>query len=445
MAHIAIIITGLKGKLNASFEIVRRLQNEGHRLTYICPQDISLQVESQGFKFVKVPEVNYNYENPDSNAKGKSWPQRFQYHFKNRGSHFQTGKELLHLEEYKKILTEVNPDRVLADMEMHDLIFTSVALRIPITLFTTWFSDKISSHLPPIRTTILPGVGFRGSRLGIIGARAYLRLRFQLKVVLDHLTFRHYRRFVLKEYAKEIGFDMRGLLPNNFPPIFSYTKLPIVTMAIKELDFPHVQASNFNYAGAMVFAERDEKVEDIAVIEAINGIIRNKEKQGQKLIYCSVSTFVKADVSFLKNVVKAFENELNWILVLSLGGKLAIEELGSFANNVHVFKYVPQLKVLQYADCSINHGGINSINECIHFKVPMLVYSGKNFDQNGCAARVAYHELGLMGNKDIDTAKDINQNITNLLTNAEFKENVINFNDIHLKYREGEISSLIFV
>ena len=37
MAHILCMTTGLTGILNASFEVVRRLEKRGHRLTYACP------------------------------------------------------------------------------------------------------------------------------------------------------------------------------------------------------------------------------------------------------------------------------------------------------------------------------------------------------------------------------------------------------------------------
>jgi len=98
--------------------------------------------------------------------------------------------------------------------------------------------------------------------------------------------------------------------------------------------------------------------------------------------------------------------------------------LGELPNNVHVFGWIPQLKVLANADLSINHGGIHTINECVHFEVPMLVYSGKRSDQNGCAARVHYHQVGIMADKDKDESSHIRANIKEVLNQPIYRQNI---------------------
>lgn len=444
MAHVAIIITGLRGKLNASLEIANRLRREGHSVTYVCPQDIGDEIEARNYRFVKVPEVNFKCTDPSLEKLHNSFIRRLVHHFKHVGSHYENGKKLLNLEEYKIRLNNLSPDRVLVDIEMHDFIFPTIALKIPITLFTTWFSDKISYELPPIRTAIIPGKGLKGSKLGIGAAWVYLRARFWVKLIIDYITLRHYRRYVLKRYAKEIGFDTSTLIANNFPPLFSHTKLPIVTMAMKELEFPHKFPKNLTYAGPMVFVDRENEVKDQEGFDEIKKIISEKVKSKRKLIYCSIGTYASADVSFLKNVIRAVEHERHWILIISLGGGGNVSDFGQLPKNVHVFSYVPQLEVLKNSECSINHGGINSINECINFKVPMLVYSGKKYDQNGCAARVAFHELGIMGDKGTDTVDSINSNIKLILKDSAYKENVLKFNAFYQTYRNQKISPFIF-
>jgi UDP:flavonoid glycosyltransferase YjiC (YdhE family) len=445
MAHIALIITGLRGKLNASLEIANRLMNEGHDVTYISHQDVSTEIEELGLPFIKAPEINFEFKSQDSRKEGTSFIKRFTHHFKNWGLHYTRGKEVLNLEEYENILLEVSPDRVLVDMELHEFIFTTISLEIPITLFTTWFSNKISLQLPPIRTAILPGNGLQGSKFGILLAWTYLRSRFWLRLFIDYLTFKHYRRLVLLRFAKEIGFDTETLIPNNFPPLFSYRELPIVTMAMKELDFPHEYPENLTYAGPMIFVDREKEQKNKNNYDEIKKIISDKTDRNLKLIYCSAGTFITADVAFLKKVIRAVQQQPDWVLILSLGNKAAVSELNHLPDNVHAFSYVPQLEVLKNADCSINHGGINSINECIHFKVPMLVYSGNRYDQNGCAARVTYHKLGMMGNKNLDTPEEIHNNIKKVLNAREFKDNIEKFNDYYKIYRSTDISPLIFV
>jgi UDP:flavonoid glycosyltransferase YjiC (YdhE family) len=103
--------------------------------------------------------------------------------------------------------------------------------------------------------------------------------------------------------------------------------------------------------------------------------------------------------------------------------------------NVHAFAWIPQLKVLAAADISINHGGIHTINECVHFGVPMLVYSGKKSDQNGCAARVHFHEIGIMADKDVDDAATIQSKIHKLLSVHIYKKNITEMQLISKKYK----------
>jgi len=79
----------------------------------------------------------------------------------------------------------------------------------------------------------------------------------------------------------------------------------------------------------------------------------------------------------------------------------------------------------------INHGGINTIKECIHENVPMLTYPlSPEWDQPGNAARVVYHQLGLMGNIRRDTVKKMNVKLHSLLARLEqYKENLREFRE----------------
>ncbi|MBV7332993.1 hypothetical protein KFU94_33145 [Chloroflexi bacterium TSY] len=62
-------------------------------------------------------------------------------------------------------------------------------------------------------------------------------------------------------------------------------------------------------------------------------------------------------------------------LLLSTGPQVSTDDLGTLPPNVKAFSSVPQLDVLRHADLMLCHGGITTINECIFFGVPMIVYS----------------------------------------------------------------------
>jgi UDP:flavonoid glycosyltransferase YjiC (YdhE family) len=210
-------------------------------------------------------------------------------------------------------------------------------------------------------------------------------------------------------------------------------------MTLEEMEFPHSIRPNSHYIGAMVFEKRKDIQIDISTEKRLNEIFETKQKTGAKLIYCSVSTFRKGDSKFLKKLTEAVKNREDWILIIGLGGKLNTDFLEPMPKNVHAFEWIPQLKVLAQADCSINHGGIHTINECIHFRVPMLVYSGKRSDQNGCAARVAYHNLGIMADKDKDGVAEIRGNIESILESEVYQTNIDRMYECYRRYEKEAV------
>ncbi|MEO0869324.1 MAG: nucleotide disphospho-sugar-binding domain-containing protein, partial [Cyanobacteria bacterium J06642_11] len=163
-------------------------------------------------------------------------------------------------------------------------------------------------------------------------------------------------------------------------------------------------------------------------------------------IYCSCSTFIKGDQHFLQRLITAVSDCSDWELVLGLGGQFNAEEFPALPDNVHAFAWVPQLKVLQQADCAINNGGINSINECLYLGVPMLVYSLNRFDQNGDAVRVAYHGLGIAGDIAHDSSDQIRAHLKSILNDQWFQTQVNSMQACYHRYgqRAAQVVESLF-
>ncbi|MEM6277645.1 MAG: nucleotide disphospho-sugar-binding domain-containing protein, partial [Pseudomonadota bacterium] len=81
-------------------------------------------------------------------------------------------------------------------------------------------------------------------------------------------------------------------------------------------------------------------------------------------------------------------------------------------DNVTLVPWGPQRALLEHADVAVIHAGVASVIECIEAEVPMLLYPQVN-DQQGNAARVAFHGLGLIGDHG-DTALTLARQITEL-------------------------------
>jgi MGT family glycosyltransferase len=151
---------------------------------------------------------------------------------------------------------------------------------------------------------------------------------------------------------------------------------------------------------------------------------RSTTEGTRPLLYCSLGSHWSVDQGFLRKVLDVFVRRPGWDLVLGLGSKLDPEAMGPVPENALVLSWAPQLEILAVADGAITHGGITTINECIAYSVPMLVYSTEHVDQNGCAARIEYHGLGVVGDKNGDSPHDIERNIERLLSDSTIRENV---------------------
>jgi zeaxanthin glucosyltransferase len=82
---------------------------------------------------------------------------------------------------------------------------------------------------------------------------------------------------------------------------------------------------------------------------------------------------------------------------------------------------IPQVRLLPRAAAMITHGGSNSVRECLHFGVPMLVFP-RWFDQYGMAARIQAHGLGLVGDPRRVTPSGIVQQVRRLLDEPAYAE-----------------------
>ena|GEM_PF-490746 len=437
MAHIICMTTGLNGILHASFELVARLEAAGHEVTYACPHDVGDKVRAQGFQYVQLPEVAFSPA-PEIDAGGgfKGRLTKLVHRVKYAKQRQKAAIAALNMEVFQGLLDEQQADLLLLDMELHDHIITAVAKQIPTVLISQWFSTWESAGLPPIFRSTIPNRGWRGTKMAI--QLDWLRLKLSRRMnVLKGKLFSVFtdRRSVLLAYAKSINFPMALLETKYWPPPLTYRQLPVLSMTAWALEFPHQPWPWLYYVGPMVYANRKDQQLDSAVHDRLQQILNVKRDSGKSLIYCSVSSMDEGDQVFLQKLVQAVGEREDWIMILGLGGQLERNFLSAVPSNVHPFAWVPQLQVLEQADCSINHGGIHTINECIHFRVPMLIYSGKRYDQNGCAARVDFHELGIVADKDEDDAIAIRQKIEQLLHQVSYREKM---DQIHADYLDNK-------
>lgn len=443
MAKILITTTGLTGILNASFELANRLIKAGHTVTLAAPRPRKELVEATGFKFIELPTVPLQTVPPlpDEVKNLPRW-HRVRYRWQARQQRKALALDTIRPYQFISVVENHQPDLLLLDVELHEYIFTAYGRGWQFLLLSQWYSLWDQPGLPYLLKDTIPGQGLAGSTWGLKISWWWIKLqRYWMFRRQAFLSLGTDRRSVLKALAKETSFPAQLIKQNFWPGPFTYARLPVLAMAPYEMEFPHQPRPNLHYVGPMVYAQRKEPAALSLSGNSLTEIIRQKQQQNAKLILFTISTMRKGEADFLSRVVKAVAHHKDWVMILGLGGETDPDIWQDIAPNIHPFTFVPQLRVLrEAADLSINHGGIHTIHECLYFRVPMLVYSGKRSDQNGCAARVHYHGLGRMADKDLDTPEQIRQRIHEILSNEAYRQKISTFHQIAVeKYMDDQL------
>lgn len=424
MAHIVCITGGLTGIFNASLALVEQLVVAGHEVTYASPADWRDAVEAQGIAYVQLEEwVMQPSEPPMSRALKLR---------QMRGRQRKAVSEL-GVKNFAQRMRSLSPDLLLIDIEMHPHIMAAVDAGFAVGLLCQFLSVWRRPHVPPIHTSIVPGKSWRGSRLGI--ELSWLQYRWRKWQEMQRERWRRVgcdRVSILRCYAKRIGYRYHLGWDQWLVP-YPHNNLPILCLNARELDFPHAPHPTMRYVGPMVQPHRPQlQVSEQAQDEITHFL--SCRSPNRLLIYCSCSTFVQGNVRFLQRVIAAVAAQPQWDLVLGLGGRLPVRSLGELPPNVYAFDWVPQMLLLQHAACAIYNGGINSLNECLYYGVPMLIYSLKRYDQDGNAARAIYHGLGIAGDIERDSAVQIGEYLQQLLSDDGYRRRVSVMSDCARAY-----------
>lgn len=318
-------------------------------------------------------------------SSGSWWAQRRQVRIRQQQAIAAWG-----MEHFMQIVRSLNPDLLLLDIEMHPQIMATAMSPYPVALLCPFISIWNRANLPPIHTGILPGKGWRGQwwgmqwnwlRYGWRKRKENQRDRRQ-QMGLDHMSLLHcYARQTNYPFRARSGFT-QWLVP------YPHRALPILCLHAQELDFPHNSHPSMHYLGPMVAESRAEK-----------GAVSPAEASSKPTL-----------AAFLKPA------------------------------NLCVLQWAPQLQILSQADCAIINGGAHSITECIHFGVPMLIYPLPRDDQNGNAARVVYHKLGIVSHPEQESPTLIQQHLQSLLTDPSYRTKVSQMRSQFQRYAEEKTS-----
>ncbi len=149
----------------------------------------------------------------------------------------------------------------------------------------------------------------------------------------------------------------------------------------------------------------------------------NKTKD--KLVYISMGTVNNDMLPLYKQCIKAFA-ETDYQVIMSVGSLVSMEAFGKLPENVSVYPSVDQIAVLEKADVFLSHCGMNSVNESLHFCVPLIMLP-QTPEQGGVATRVEQVGAGIRLQKT-DTTSILNA-VNTVLNDATYQKNATAISD----------------
>ena len=141
---------------------------------------------------------------------------------------------------------------------------------------------------------------------------------------------------------------------------------------------------------------------------------------GRPLIYASLGTLQNGSESIFRTIADGCAG-LDAQLVISLGGGLEPERLGSLPGNPIVVRYAPQLEIVKRAAVVITHAGLNTVLESLAEGVPLVALPLGN-DQPGVAARVAARGAGVVIPQKKLTAKKLRAGVQTVLEKDSYRQ-----------------------
>ncbi|OFD42375.1 macrolide family glycosyltransferase [Bacillus mycoides] len=149
--------------------------------------------------------------------------------------------------------------------------------------------------------------------------------------------------------------------------------------------------------------------------------------EGESPIYISLGTVFNESITFYKLCFKAFENT-DYTIVMSIGEKTKISDLGNIPKNFIVKNYVPQTELLTYTKLFITHGGMNSTHEGLYNGVPLIVIP-QSADQPVIANQVENLGAGIKLHMKELTEDQLRESVNLVLNNSSFKEIALNMKE----------------
>ncbi|GAA4016832.1 glycosyltransferase [Allokutzneria multivorans] len=146
---------------------------------------------------------------------------------------------------------------------------------------------------------------------------------------------------------------------------------------------------------------------------------------GKPVCLVSLGTIYTARPEFFVDVIKAFSGT-DWHVVLVVSERVDRSLLGEIPENFEVHNAVPQMAILPHTDLFINHAGITSVMEAVHFGVPMIAVP-QMVEQSATADRMEAVNIGRHLPADKVTVDALKKLIDEVPKDQSVKDSLVTF------------------
>ena len=363
MSKIVFFCIPAHGHINPTLGVVRELISRGHQVFYYSYNMMREKIEATGATFVSCDEYDQEQrlDAKDAVRVGKDWA-------------FST--------------------QILVD--------TTLAL-----------DDTVCEHMRELNPDCIVA-----DSMAVWGKAVALKLGIPFVSSTTTFAFNQYSAKIMKQSLRQM-----------FGMIFSMTKINKNIKRLQEKGYPVKSVldiiQNDNNTDTIVYTSPEFQPcsetfsdKDVFVGPSIRPIENIFEKKSDKLIYISMGTVINDSTEFYKKCIEALANK-KYQVIMSVGNLINIEDLGAVPYNITISRFVDQIAVLSQADVFLTHCGMNSVNESLYYKVPLVMYP-QTSEQDGVATRV--EQLGAGIRLKYVNAKSIKETIENVLHTKSYYE-----------------------
>lgn len=430
MATLAFIMHFHTGHLIATFGLAKNLKQAGHRIFYLSILDRENFIIDQGFEFFPILEDTYPKESvvtkskqDEKTNKEKNKPKKnskirnIQFTLnalREETIKYQGLVDFLSKKKLDKALEIIKPDLVLADYDIPQMALAVYQAGFPVIQIIPNFVTTRAPNVPPSSTAIVPSHSTL-SKLNIsFSWYKLLLIKSLLTKILELFGVVPAILSELKKTAAQCNFPLEKI--DNNTSFFPVVKMPLLILCPQELDFPRELDQDNHYLGYELVLSNNSVEKDPFPWEKLD--------PKKTLVYCSLCSdgrLTKKYKQLSQMAIDAISTMPDKQLVMSIGLGSKIEDFQNIPPNVILSNWVPQKEMLKKISMMITTGGSGTVNDCVSSGIPMIVIPSIR-DHPGNGARVVYHKIGLMGNPQNMSSKEMALLIDTIDKDPGFKQ-----------------------